>query len=300
MAESLVSIILVNWNRADDIIDTLTYLQKVHYENYEIIVVDNGSTDDSIDRLRGQSGIRLVELGMNCGPAKGRNAGAKVANGPYLFFLDSDAFLANNALNRLVERMEEDSGIGIIGCRVINFFSKAIDQWIYHQSYKTHGEKEFDTYSFSAAGAIVRTSVFKLVGGFWEDLFIYNEEVDLSIRVIREGSRVIYSPDANVYHRVSPHGRAPDKSYFYYQIRNWIWIFYRYYPAIVCLKKVGIYSAVYVVKGTLNRRLWPCLQGICAGLRGLKITTVYGPKLSMDQVQLLEQLNQRTKLRIGR
>ena len=92
-----------------------------------------------------------------------------------------------NTLKVLVDRMEGEPDLGILGCRILNWNSRRIDQWVYAQPYETHGNRPFDTYSFSAAGALVRASVIKDIGGFWERLFIYNEEVDLAVRVIRHG-----------------------------------------------------------------------------------------------------------------
>ena len=151
------------------------------------------------------------------------------ASGKYIFFLDSDAVLSRSALGRLVRRMESDPSVGIAGCRIINGYTRKLDQWFYQYSASTHERVEFDTYSFSAAGAMIRAEAMRDAGPFWDDLFIYNEEVDLSIRVLRAGYRIIYCPGARVYHTCSSKGRSGAATYWSLQIRNWIWIFYRYY-----------------------------------------------------------------------
>lgn len=303
----LVSVVIVNWNRADDLILTLEYLKKQRYEPMEVVVVDNGSTDDSQERACELSAewedelcVKFIDLGENLGPAKARNRGVEASDGELLYFLDSDALLAKNGLRKLVDQMRAEPDVAVIGCKVINATSLGIDQWIYHQPYEEYGNRGFDTYSFSAAGVMVRAEAFKKVGGFWEDLFIYNEEVDLSIRMIRAGWRVVYTPAVKVYHRVSPVGRALSGTYFYYQARNWIWIFYRYYPLGARCRKIAVYVGVYLLKGMRSMKLGACVRGICAGLWGWDVIGRYGGKLDGDQVRYLDALNKRTLIRKGR
>jgi hypothetical protein len=295
-----VSVVVVNWNRVEDTLLCIKYLRKQAYRNIEVIVVDNGSTDGSVEALKQIAGVKVVELGSNLGPSMARNVGIEMATGKYTLFIDSDAVLSKKGMRRMVERMEADPTIGILGCKIVNAFSRGIDQWIYHQPYDEYGDQMFETYSFSAAGAMVRTEAAKEVGGFWDRLFIYNEEVDLSIRLIRAGFKVIYDPTVYVFHRVSPKGRAKSSAYFYYQIRNWIWIFYRYYPAATRWKKIATYAGVYLVKGVMSRRLWSCLKGMAAGLRERSIIGQYAEKLTAEQVAKLEALNQRTAIKLGR
>lgn len=295
-----VSVVLVNWNRREDILDNVAALRRQHYRDFEIIVVDNGSTDGSVERLRLEPDIRLVEMGENRGPSAARNVGVERAKGEYTFFLDSDAVLSRRGLTRLVHLMDRETDIGLAGCRVLNYFTREIDQWIYSQPYASHARKRFETYSFSAAGAIVRTKLFREVGGFWEQLFIYNEEVELSIKIHQAGYRVIYCPQVTVFHRVAPEGRTASGKYFYYQCRNWIWIFYRHYPLWWRWRKVLQYCGVYLVKGLANRALGHVLRGIAAGLSSREILADYPRKLDAAQVLALERLNRRRHIRMGR
>ncbi len=297
-AHPRVSVVIVNWNRIDDVLMNLRYLRKLHYPDVEMIVVDNGSTDGSVERLARLIDVRLVTLGYNAGPSAARNVGVEAATGKYVMLLDSDAVLSKRALTQLVERMEADPTIGIAGCRICNWHSRAIDQWIYAQAYRSHGDASFDTYSFSAAGALLRTDVLGRVGGFWERLFIYNEEVDLSIRVMRAGFRVVYAPDARVFHRPSCEGRAPGATYFRCQVRNWIWIFFRHYGGWRCWWKVAEYSALYIVKGAVNRQLRACFAGIIEGLRGRAIAGEFSDKLTPSQARSIRKLNARWRLRL--
>lgn len=302
MDEPRVSIVVVNWNRHEDVARIVRHLAKLRGSgpSFEVIVVDNGSTDGSIEGLASLADIRLVCAGENLGPARARNLGIEAAVGRYILFLDSDALLARNGLARLVERMDADPQIGIAGCRVVNGYTRKLDQWIYAEPAETYALVEFETYSFSAAGAIARAEALRKAGPFWDDLFIYNEEVDLSIRLHRAGYKILYYPHAPVYHFPSSRGREGSKTYWYYQIRNWIWIFYRYYPSMERWRKVVLYSMLYLVKGVLNRQLRACWSGIVAGLKQTDLIGQYDQKLTREELVRLAALNRRKSLHVGR
>jgi GT2 family glycosyltransferase len=294
-----VSFIIVHWNRHEDVLQTIGYLSKLRGPRFEIIVVDDGSTDDTPERLAAVDSIKLICLDSNVGPAEARNVGIGEASGEYLVFLDSDALLSKRGLESLVDRMDRDPTLGVIGCRIVNYYTRRLDQWIYPYRAETHEHREFETYSFSAAGAMIRSEVCHKAGRFWGDLVIYNEEVDLSIRVLQAGYRIIYFPRVAVYHQVSERGRKGAAVYWRNQIRNWIWIFYRYYPAAARWRKITLYVLLYLVKSLWNRRLAACLSGIVEGLRASQIISQYQDKLSHDEMRRLESLNRRTSLRLA-
>jgi GT2 family glycosyltransferase len=289
----LVSIIIVNWNRRAEVARILRYLDGLEPRFAEIVVVDNGSTDGSAEWLSRVPTIRFVGLPANFGPATARNIGVLCSAGKYIVFLDSDAMISRAAIQRLVERMESDATIGIAGCRILDPSSRQLDQWIYQYPPATHEHREFDTYSFSAAGAIVRREALRDAGLFWEDLFIYTEEVDLSIRVLRAGFRVIYFPSARVYHAASMRGRQVPASYWRLQARNRIWICYRYYNTIECYKKILKFSLIYLLKGLYSGHLRACLSGIAAGLAGEGIRRRFPEKLSRDESRRIDSLGRR-------
>src|SRR5271169_127487 len=88
MSEPLVSVVIVNWNDAKWIVDCLHSLERAAYPNQEIIVVDNGSTDDSVNRVRGKfPGVHVIENGENLGFARGNNIGILASKGRYVVLL---------------------------------------------------------------------------------------------------------------------------------------------------------------------------------------------------------------------
>lgn len=117
-----VSIIVLNWNRLMDTSECLETLQKVEYENKEIIVVDNGSSNGSQDYIRrNYHDIMLVENTENLGFAEGNNKGIQLAlrNGAdYVFLLNNDTIVDRNVIEELIEVAETDILIGFLGPKI--------------------------------------------------------------------------------------------------------------------------------------------------------------------------------------
>ena len=294
-----VSIIIVNWNRLDDVLKSLHYLRRQRELRKEVVVVDNASTDGSAERLSRFKWVRLIRLPTNVGPAEARNCGIRIASGRYIVFLDSDTVLPKSGLAKLVSRMDKDPTIGIIGCRIVNTHTRKTDAWIHALPESSHERREFDTYSFSAAGAIVRASP---AGG--------GPVLGRAVHLQRGGGPF----DPNVQGRIShplltggarlssrlrewPGGAG---AYWRLLIRNWIWIFYRYYPAHERLKKIVTYSILYIIKGAINRRLNDCVKGILEGVRRTEIIAQFPEKLTPEEVNRLYALNRRSRLKLGR
>lgn len=304
-----VSAILVNWNRSEDVVDTVASLQAESAVPMEIIVVDNGSEDLHLNVIKNIPNIRLIEVGENKGPSIARNLGAAEAVGEYLLFIDSDATLAPGSLAALVDRMEQNQAavaeqkeppIGLIACRILNAFTNDIDQWIYPQSYATHGDTAFDTYSFSAAGAMMPRDVFETLGGFWGEMFMYNEETELSLRIIRAGYRIVYGPDAKVLHRESPEGRMPSGRYWMMQSRNWMWLFHRHYPSPAKWFHIAKYSLVYLIKGSAAGKPTWAIKGIWQGLTAFNIARQFPDKMNTAELKHYADLNPRRGIKLGR
>lgn len=298
-----VSVIIVNWNRLADVRLALDFLAKIHYprDRVEAIVVDNGSTDGSIAEFSKRPDLIFVPLPKNEGPCIARNRGVDAATGDYVFFLDSDAVLGKRTLAHMVAALEEDPTIGLMACRIDNWHSRRIDQWIYAEPHERRTRQVFDTYAFSAAGALLLRDVFTKVGGFNEKLHIYNEEVDFSVRLLKLGLRIVYDSEARVYHRPSLMGRAPGRDYWRLMIRNWIWIFWQHYPAPEAWRRIALYCAIYVYKGVRVGQLRACMTGIKEGLaRRGEFTTPASAKLNRAQIERIDALNPRRRILVGR
>jgi len=119
----LVSIIIVNFNDKRHLYRCLSSILKSEYPSFEIIVVDNGSTDGSVELVKKLFGnnprIKLIQNERNLGPAAGRNIGAEVAKGRYLAFLDNDTEVNPKWLKEAVKVMESDLTIGAAQCKLL-------------------------------------------------------------------------------------------------------------------------------------------------------------------------------------
>lgn len=213
-----VSIVIVNFNGRELLKQCLLTLSRTDYCNYEIVVVDNASTDGSLTEIKRSFGsdphIKLVENSENVGHAEGCNIGAQMTKGRYLVFLDSDTeFNAENWLWELVKVMEKDGSVGLAQAKLVlaedksclDYVCVAVDALGTWDA--TYGSKEerlkenFEILAASSGCCIVRREVFNQAGGFDADYFIYDDDTDLSLRARLLGYRILFVPSALVIHR---------------------------------------------------------------------------------------------------
>lgn len=206
MDSPLVSVIIISWNRKKDVLETIQSIYDQAYQHLEIIVVDNGSTDGTADALhQAYPFVKVIVLDRNMGIA-GRNSGIAVARGDIIFCLDSDASPGHNTLTNIVSRFQADPEVGVINSKIVNAYTRKIDRiagWSYSDKVRRNQDQEFLSYSFSEGGCAIRKEVFDKVGLFWERLFFGCEGLELSMRVWDAGYKILYYPEAIVYHRVS-------------------------------------------------------------------------------------------------
>lgn len=213
-----VSIVIVNFNGRELLRQCLLTLLDTDYPNFEVVVVDNASTDGSVEEVEGSFGsaphLRLVKNGENVGHAEGSNIGARMTRGRYIVFLDSDTeFRAENWLWELVRVMESDESVGLAQAKLVlaedngclDYVCVAVDAlgtWAATYGLKDEGfKKNFEILAASSGCCIVRREVFDEAGGFDSDYFIYDDDTDLSLRARLLGYRVLLVPSALVVHR---------------------------------------------------------------------------------------------------
>jgi len=224
MTSNFVSIILVNFNGEDVLVDCLSSLEKfVPKHNSEIIVVDNNSQDNSINIIESNfPDVRLIKLPQNLGFGTGNNAGAKEAKGDFLFLLNTDTIVTSDFLPHLLELMSSNSDVGIIGPKLvfpdgkfqvsfspeISFAGEIRAKKMHKNSYDENKlyliEKDFqsirDVDIVVGAAFFIRKDLFDLLGGFDEKFFMYFEESDLCKRVRDKGYKILYTPHISIVH----------------------------------------------------------------------------------------------------
>lgn len=211
-----VTILIPNYNGKKWLEQCLPTIQKVTYQNYETLVVNNGSTDDSADFLKKEySNIRVIEIKKNRGYAGANNLGVKYARGKYVLFLNNDTQVTPNFLEPLVKRIESDKTIGAVQPQIRHMVKReVIDSigsfftftgFLYHYGYfqaykKKKYQKELSVYSVKGACFLMKRKDYIELGGIDKTFVTYVEESDLCHRILLSGKKIIYVPGSIVYH----------------------------------------------------------------------------------------------------
>lgn len=213
MVDPLVSVIVPTYNRPEQVLRCLEAVSRLDYEPYEIVVVDSGSTDDTVARVAGSyPDVKLVQLDDNVGASGSRNAGMRNAEGVYFYFIDSDVLVEPNALSALVKVAEDDERVGVVGSRMFYYCDKEkpyfagafINLNTSRTTYKRLYDSDDDTVPTEHVPCtwMIRRSVVEEIGVMDTDYHTYYEESDWHGRVARAGYKLVVSRDAIAYHDV--------------------------------------------------------------------------------------------------
>lgn len=212
---SLVSVTVVNWNGQRYLAQCLASLFAQTYPCYEIILVDNGSTDGSAEWARQQfPDLRLVQNDGNLGFAVANNQGIAVSRGAYVALLNNDAWVEPEWLDTVVAAIEQDERIGMVASKMvyadqpdtINSTGICIDRagvvWDRDSGRPdgSPGSGAPEVFGPCAGAALYRRELFDDVGGLDGEFFAYMEDVDLAWRARWRGWRAVYAPGTQVYH----------------------------------------------------------------------------------------------------
>jgi GT2 family glycosyltransferase len=214
---TVVSVVVVNYKGADDTIECLHGLGALDWPrvDLEVIVVDNASGDGSVERIRAAHPLAtVIDHDRNAGFAGGCNIGVAAATGKYVAFLNNDARPDPAWLSSAVAVLEATPDVACIASRVLDWNGDTVDfvdaaLSFYGHGFKLHvgapaaGRYEVakDVLFASGAAMIVRTDVFRSVGGFDERYFMFFEDVDFGWRLWLLGWRVRFVPESLAFHR---------------------------------------------------------------------------------------------------
>ena len=223
MKNPLVSIVVLSHNRWDEIKDCLESLKKTKYPNFEVIVVDNHSTDGTLEKIKKRfKWAKVVENDKNLGPVKGRLIGVKASKGSFIAFFDNDVVVTPNWLSEVMKTFNKDKTIGScaiktmlhsnkklvnsagMGCDIFGFaYSRGlIARGVYEEDNGQY-DKEEEVFGSYATAMVIKKDVFKKVASFDPAFVMYYEEIDLSWRVRLAGYKVVYVPTSVVFHKFS-------------------------------------------------------------------------------------------------
>ena len=220
---NMVSIIIPNYNGGDLLYNCIDSIYKnISIKDFEIIVVDNGSTDNSINRVKSNfQNVEIISSNSNLGYSGGCNLGATHASGKYLLFLNNDTEHSNEWIEKLVYFLDSNSKIAAVQPKILNIHNKKlfdyaggaggfIDKFcfpfvqgrIFHTLEEDHNQYNNPSRIFWASGVafMIRSNIFKTLEGFDKVYFAYMEEIDLCWRAQAMGYKIYSVPDSFVYH----------------------------------------------------------------------------------------------------
>ncbi|MDX6285410.1 MAG: hypothetical protein QOG53_895 [Frankiales bacterium] len=234
-AKTTVSVVIVNWNGAEILRPCLDSLRKQSRLPDQVVVVDNGSTDDSVRLIAtAYPDVELVRLATNTGFAGGANAGIRASTGELVALLNNDVETESDWLEALVCRMDElPSEVGFLAPKILDAAGTSIDSVgdfldaggiAQQRGYGTPDDGRWDSRtsitSACAAASLYRRAMFDDVGLLDERFFAYLEDVDLCLRGVLRGWRGEYVPNARVRHAASLTSSKVSGFKRYHSIRN--------------------------------------------------------------------------------
>lgn len=239
MAYPYIHINILNWNQAGVTLECLDSISKIKYDNFETVVIDNGSTDNSVQLIRNNyPGVHIIENNINLGCCEGRNVGIRYSlekGAGYIFLLDNDTIVDGNIIQELLLISESDPKIGV-AVPMIYYFDRKNVVWTaggllidwprgrFIDSQRGQidngqfAQRDVDTHP--EGFSFVKREVFERAGLIDPDFFFYYEGGEWSTRVKRKGYRIVFVPQAKVWHKVSfSHGEESPK-FYYLRVRN--------------------------------------------------------------------------------
>ena len=220
-----LSIIIVTWNTAKITQKCVQTINKF-LNNPEIIIVDNGSKDNTVELLLKEKNVKIIKNNANLGFSKANNIGFKQASNEYILFMNSDIELIDDSINDLFKYFKNKDNIGIIGPKFLNpdltvqasvfpkqsalnaFKEFYLKQKNSYSKYIPNTEKPIKVWAISGGCILTRKSFFESIGGWNEKYFFYFEDMDLCRKINKIGKDVIFFPKCQIIHR---HGASGAK-----------------------------------------------------------------------------------------
>jgi GT2 family glycosyltransferase len=282
-----VSICMVSLNCLNVVVDCLVSLRNGSFRDYEIICVDNGSVDGTLEYLRQQPDVKLVENGYNAGFTKATNQGIALATGQYLLWLNTDTILRHDSLEMLVQFLEQHPRAGIAGPKVLNADGSFQPQckrgmptpfaslcYTLHLDRVWPEKPEVSRYllrslsedapsivdAVSGCCLMARREVLDSIGPLDEAMFGFGEDLDWCVRATKAGWGVWYYPGSVITH-LKGMGGAHSKPYHkIWGTHQCMWLFYRkhlapqYSPLMTAAIAGGVASSFVASTATMWMR----------------------------------------------
>jgi len=221
--KSSVSIVIPHWNNVEVLSECLESISATDFDNFETIVVDNASSDNSVSWVRSNyPNVKLIENDKNYGYAGGCNIGAEAASGDFLIFLNNDTVQEKDWISNLIKTINSDDKIAAVQPKILNYYDRNVFDYaggsgghmdiycfpfargrIFSFQENDEGQYNNKEKCFWSSGTcfMVRRELFQKAGGFDESFFAHMEEIDMCWRLYAMGFEVWVEPDSVVYHK---------------------------------------------------------------------------------------------------
>jgi GT2 family glycosyltransferase len=267
-----ISIVIVNYNVKDLLDNCIESIKKSNFDgDYEIIVVDNNSTDNSVEFLKPKHpDVNFIANQENVGFSKANNQGFDVSSGKYILILNPDTLIEPDTLQKMYDLLESDNEIGAAGCKVLNedgsfqqacrrsfptpwnsfcklfglqkMFPKSKLFSSYNLSYLDINE-QYEVEALIGAFIFTRKKVLDAIGGFDESFFMYGEDLDLCFKIKKNDWKILYSPITSIKHlkgESTKRSNIDEVKHFYNAMEIYIKKNYKYSNLFIGFLKFGI------------------------------------------------------------
>jgi len=260
MSSPKVSIIIVNYNGKELLQKCLDSLLKVNYDNFEIILVDNNSTDGSVEFItKNYPSLIIIKLDSNKGFAEPNNVAAKISKGKYLLFLNNDTVVTPNFISEMVKVMETDKKIAICQSLLlkpdgsVDSSGDFIDHLGVVYNSKTEIDEIREVSSARGASMLVRSDIFEKLDGFDQKFFVTFEDVDLCWRSWILGYRVLIIPTSIVYHEGGITIKKIKSEIAFHGFKNQLAMKITNFEPILAMRNMMLFFGIY---GIRELKIW--------------------------------------------
>ena len=240
--DPMVVIVILNWNGKEDTAECIDSLKRIDYSNHRILVVDNGSTDGSaewFDRMYPE--IEVVRNKKNLGYTGGNNIGIRraiILSADYVLLLNNDTIVDSGFLTELINAVGHDKSIGIAGPTVFDYGSNssvqatgAIVRWYTGSTTRIElgttgcddARRRIEVDFVSGSCLLARTSIIERVGYLDDCFFAHWEEIDWCVGAKNAGYKVVWAPNARIWHKCGATGGRIPGFREYHNGRNRFW-----------------------------------------------------------------------------
>jgi GT2 family glycosyltransferase len=277
-----VYIVLLNWNNWKFTTECLASLQYLDYDDWTVIVVDNGSIDDSLQRIRERfPEVEIMELEKNLGFTGGNNRGIRAAlerGADYVWILNNDTIVDPKALRAMVEKAETDPKIGAVGSAI--YYSEEprrlqawgggyINFWLGRGGHFINPVNDERLDFVTGASLLVRRAVLESIGLLDEGFFIYWEDTDYCFRLRKAGWRLAVAGNSKIWHKeTATMGKKSERLDTQFN-RSAVRFFHKHAPVPFFSAWVGI--ALRIAKRALMGD-WKRVRAVWTGVRAADIS----------------------------